>query len=252
MSFPKKLARWVRNFGVALAAVAVALLSAAGLVTLGIYQAVKHQPAFYEKALAMEPERQKVAGDAMERSVLELHNDVRKPGDWQAVFSDEHINGWLASDLVEKFPDLLPDEVREPRISVEPEVARVACRYKSDQIDAVISLVLEIHLTDKPNQVAVRICKARAGALPLPLKNFLDKIARVAESQGLPLEWAQEEGDPVALFKIPAEHEDYETQGIYLEHLELRAGEVYLSGTSGKPPGAQVALTDGAKDKSQR
>jgi hypothetical protein len=82
--------------------------------------------------------------------------------------------------------------------------------------------------------VAIRVRKARAGALPLPLKGFLDRIADVALQSGLVLRWAQEDGDPVALFKIPSEHEDYLTQGVFLESVELRDGAVYLAGRSGE------------------
>jgi hypothetical protein len=201
---------------------------------LGAFRAARHEPEFYQRALLMEPQQQQEAGEQLERSVLELHNNVRKPGRWEAVFTDEQLNGWLSRDLEIKFPQLLPTGVSAPRIALDPQQARIACRYETPKINTVVSLALEVHLTDEPNVVAIRVRKARAGALPLPLKGFLDRIADVALQSGLVLRWAQEDGDPVALFKIPSEHEDYLTQGVFLESVELRDGAVYLAGRSGE------------------
>jgi hypothetical protein len=199
----------------------------------GLWQAARHEPAFYRRALAIEIPRQRAAGDALEREILELHNEVRKTGQWQAVFTDEQINGWLASDLPDKFPRLLPAGVREPRIALEPDVARVACRYESSQLVTIVSLSLDIHLTDEPNVLAIRLRQARAGAIPLPLKHFLDRISAVAAESHISLQWAQEEGDPVALLTIPSDHGDYVAQGIAIDSLELRQGQVVLAGRSG-------------------
>jgi hypothetical protein len=212
-----------------LGVVAVVILSC----LMGAFRAAQHKPEFYQRALAMEPALQQEAGEQLERNVLELHNQFRKPGTWEATFTDEQLNGWLSRDLESKFPELLPDGVSAPRIALEPQQVRIACRYEAPKLNTVVSLALEIHLTDEPNVVAIRVRKARAGALPLPLKGFLDRIADVARQSGLVLRWAQEEGDPVALFKIPSDHEDYIADGIFLETLELRDGEIHLAGRSG-------------------
>jgi cell division protein FtsB len=230
-----------RKFWWILTIVAFVLAAVMGSGTALVYRAMQHQPDFYERALAVNPQKQAAAGDELERQVLELHNEVRRPGIWQAKFTDEQINGWLAADLVEKFPKLLPKEVLDPRVDLEPERVRVACRYEAPTVTSVVSLDVEVYLTQEPNVVAVRIYRARAGVLPLPLKHFLDRITQIAAQSGLHLRWAQEDGDPVALFTIPAEHEDYATQGIYLERLELKDGEVLLAGRSGIPPTSQVA-----------
>jgi len=213
------------------------------VLVLGAYRATQHKPAFYEEALKSAPVQEEVAGDQLEQNVLELHNNVRKPGRWEAAFSDAQINGWLASNLEKKYPHLLPRGVADPRVAINPNEALVACRYENGSINTVISLALEIHLTDEPNVVAIRVCRARAGALPLPLKNFLDRVSAVAARSGLPLRWAETDGDPVALFKVPSEHEDYVTQGIHLEQVELREGELYLAGHSGEAYDLQRAAS---------
>jgi hypothetical protein len=200
---------------------------------MGAFRAAQHKPEFYQRALQMEPSLQQEAGEQLERNVLELHNQFRKAGTWEATFTDEQLNGWLSRDLESKFPELLPVGVSAPRIALESRQIRIACRYETPKINTVVSLALEVHLTDEPNVVAIRVRKARAGALPLPLKGFLDRITDVAMQSGLVLRWAQEEGDPVALFKIPSDHEDYIAEGIFLETLDLRDGEIQLAGRSG-------------------
>ena len=133
-----------------------------------------------------------------------------------------------------KFPDALPDEVSNPRVAIEGKRLMIACRHSSEQLDAVINLDLEVHLTEEPNVIAVRICEARAGMIPLPLKQYLDLVTKAARKGGISLRWEQIEEDPVALITIPRNHEDYAHREILIESIVLRSGELLLSGTTEK------------------
>lgn len=212
----------------------VAVLVAGGLALslFGTYRASQHVPAFYEKAIRLEPVAQAQAGDELERQVLELHNEARQEGEWQAVFTDEQINGWLAVDLPAKFPDALPAEVREPRVAIDPQQIQIACRYDAGAAKTVVSLALEIKRTDEPNVVAVRIRQVRAGLLPLPLKQGIDRITVAAREAGIPLRWAQKEGDPVALVTLPMTHEQFGKRQLKLRTIQLRDGEIHFSGST--------------------
>jgi hypothetical protein len=231
--------RWRRMAGVA----AVLLVLALAATLFIVYRASRHVPQFYQQALAADPVVQRSAGDELERRALELTNEVQHSGDWEAVFTDEQINGWLAVDLIEKFPDLLPSEVHEPRVVITPDEVRVACRYTDENITAVISLALTVGLTDEPNVVAVRVKRVRAGALPIPLNQFLDDITQAARESGLDLRWTQAEGDPVALIRLPTENTELPDRTLHLKKFELRAGEAYLAGEtqwkSRTPPAAE-------------
>jgi hypothetical protein len=229
----------LRILGLALALV----LAVGGFTFLGAYRASQHVPEFYERAIKVEPTVQAEAGHALERQVLDLHNEVRSEGRWQAVFTDEEINGWLAVDLPAKFPDALPPEVRDPRVAIDPQQAQIACRYDGGSAQAVISLALEIRLTDEPNVIAVRIRQARAGLLPLPIRQGLDKVSAAARAAGIPLRWSQKDGDPVALVTVPVEHKEYAHRLVRLETLELRAGEILLGGRTelDEPPQVESA-----------
>jgi hypothetical protein len=218
--------RWRHVAGVAAVVVIVVLAIAIGAA----YRATKHVPQFYEQALQADPTVQRTAGDELERRALDLRNEAQRGGAWEAIFTEEQINGWLAVDLIEKFPELLPEHVESPRMRITPEEVQLACRYQSEQVDTVVSLALTVTLTEEPNVVAVRIKRARAGALPIPLNQFLEQITAAAHGSDLDVRWLQEDGDPVALLRLPQEHTDLPDRKLHLERFELREGEAFLSG----------------------
>jgi hypothetical protein len=214
------------------------------LVTAGVailltaaYRATQQVPEFYEQALAQQPVEQKAAADQLERQVLELHNEARKPGRWEARFSQEQINGWLAADLPEKFPGALPDGVSAPRVAIEPNHMQLAVRYEQGDVSTVLSLTGDAHLTDRPNEVAIQIEHVRAGAFPVPLAQFLDKIAERAGEAGLPMRWSEHEGDPVALVTLPLDRKEFKGKQLHVERLEIGAGEIVVSGRTDPPKG---------------
>ena len=242
----------LRNVVVAL----VAVSAIAVLATWGLYRAARQEPDFYQAALQVESTIQKVAGDALEREILDLHNEAREEGRWEAVFTNQQLNGWLASDLTENFPNLLPPGTKDPWVAIRAGQAQIACRHQSGSLETVISFALGVQLTEDTNTLAIRVSKLRAGTLPLPLKRFLDGISRAAKNADLRLRWTSMDGDPLALVTVPSQHEDYAHRAIYLETIELRDGEIYLSGRteeSGTEMLAQHApLTSGEKNTDQR
>src|SRR5687768_16914905 len=114
----------------------------------GAWRATQQVPEFYQVAIRKQPEIQAEAREQLEQQVIELHNEVRQTGHWEATFTDEQINGWLAADLPGKFPNALPKGVSEPRVAIHPEEAQVACRYQSPKIETVFSMGVEISLTE--------------------------------------------------------------------------------------------------------
>ena len=202
----------------------------AGLFVLGLFRATQQVPTFYRQALAQEPVRQKEAGDQLEREVLALNNQIRQPGRWESHFTDEQINGWLAADMPVKFPGSMPRGVSNPRVAIEPQAVQLAVRYQQDDMSTVVSMAGDMYLTEEPNEVAVRIRNVRAGAVPIPLRQFLQEIQERCLSAGLALRWAEVEGDPVALVKLPLDREEFRGRKLELEELRLEDGELIVSG----------------------
>lgn len=227
---PGKRKRW-RNILVA----ALVVCGLVGIALLGLQSALHRVPAFYAVAVAMPAADQEAAGESLERNVLALHNGARDAGEWSAVFTDQQINGWLAADLPEKFPQVLPPEVRDPRVALLPGQLQVACRYTDGQVTTVVSLILEVRLADEPNTLAVRVCGARAGLVPLPLKQLLDRVTESVQSGEVLVRWVQSDGDPVALVTLDASGPQDSAPHLVLEQIEIRAGEIHLTGRTGLP-----------------
>lgn len=203
----------------------IALLFA-GFLSIG-YWAVQREPEFYRQALAHEPERLEVASDELLQHTTALASDVREVGQWQALFTAEQVNGWLAVDVPQNHPGLLPAEIIEPRVLFQSNRVTVGCRLEQAGITTVASLEVEIYMA-RPNVLAIRFCKARAGAVPVPLAPILEHFSTGAAASNLRLEWQQAAGDPVALITLTTRH-DQGTE-YFLERLELRDGAMYLAG----------------------
>lgn len=214
--------------------VAVAVLLLVGIAVLSIYQASKSVPEFYQTAVAIEPQEQEDERDAFVARATALASDLQAQGRWQSLFSAEEINAWLALELSTNYPELLPAEMRDPRISITAEGATLGCHYKSGDIDSVVTVTFEAYL-HSPHVVAIRISHARAGALPVPLGLILDGISSVARDLNLRLEWRKAQGDPVALITLPPLG-DGPHESMRLDSIELRDGELFVAGTVGGSP----------------
>lgn len=207
-------------------AIAVALVS--------VFRMAQWEPSFYDQAIKIESSRAAEARDEFEQNVLALHNDIVDRQPWRFVLTADQINGWLAVDMPEKFPHALPDPWHDPRIEIRAGEAEIACRYATSKVTAVVSVVVEATLTEEPRVVAVRICHARVGALPVLKKKLIDRLTRQARRVGIPLRWTQVEKDPVALITLTPP-EDSKWGELQVSSLELREGELVLTGESVPP-----------------
>ena len=215
------------------------LLLLTGISALSLYYASQEIPDFYRQAIKQDHKIQERASDQMLRGATALASDVRKRGTWQAVFTAEQINGWLAVDLMKNHASLLPPEVRDPRVEILDHAATIACRYQANRLSNVFSLTFDVYLSE-PDVVAIEIHSAHAGKLPIPLGQVLDGIAKAAQNAELPLEWRQHNGNPVALLTIGSTHDSAERK-LELDKIELRKGALYLAGKTepaspGSPP----------------
>ena len=212
--------------------VAATLLILAGLGLLIVWQASKAVPDFYAEALASDPTRQSEASDTMIQKTTLLVSDVQKTGRWEALFSEEEINGWLAVDLEENHRNSLPAEISEPRVAIETGGMQLAFRTRRGHVQTVLSVALDVYLAE-PGVLGVRIRRVRAGMIPLPMGSVLDMIRDMGNRQGLMIRWQQAEGDPVAMVQIEPVAKGDKT--VVIDSLELAGGEIYLSGTTEKP-----------------
>ena len=215
--------------------IATFVLVGCGVLLAYAHYASQKEPEFYLVAMATDAEAQAEEGDNLEREVLQLHNSARRTGTWQAMFTAQQINGWLATDLETKFPDLVPPEFQNPRVAIEADCMRLACWYKDPPTSTILSLEIDIQLTNTPNVVAVHIQSARAGVIPVPLVQVLNTVSYFAGRAEVELRWANMNSDPVALVTIPT-HIDELQHLLHLDTIELQNGEVFLSGRTESDP----------------
>ena len=95
----------------------VLILLIAGLLWY-TYRSTQSVPEFYQSVLEQDTAQLDRAGDQFESNILEMQNASRREGKWQVVFTQDEINGWLAADLPEKFPNALPPFISDPRVSI--------------------------------------------------------------------------------------------------------------------------------------
>ena len=213
-----------------LVAAATALVLIFGWWSLG---QTKHVPDFYAEATVPSVQQDDFAARQMLAGVQQLQDDAAKIGSWQAIFSDRQINAWLENELPQKFPRLLAKGARDPRVVIRDGKLLAAARYQRGRIDTVVSCELDVQLTEEPNILALRIKNLRAGALPIPLDQFLGPVSREAAMGDVNVQWDQTEDGPVALFRVPSEHPSYAVSPVIVECIDLTSGALILTGHSG-------------------
>ncbi len=200
------------------------------LVLFGIWRALRHEPEFWQEAVQVDRAIYEEASDEMVRRTMAFRNTIRHEGDWEAVFTAQQINGWLAVDLVENHGESIPKSVSDPRVAIEPGRMLLACRLGQGKTASVVSLAIEPDMPE-PNVITLRLCKARAGALPMPLSDVLDQITKAATDAGFDLHWRQEDGDPVAVVTLSSLH-DADDRLVRIESIELLDEEIRLTGST--------------------
>jgi hypothetical protein len=210
--------------------IAFALLGTIALLLVGggawLFFAVRHVPRFYEEAGKLPPEARRKGSDEMVRRSAALASDANRRGRWQQIFTADQINGWLAVDLVENYPKLLPPELRDPRVAIHPEQVIVGCRFEG-KISTIVSLEADVSL-QAPSVIAVHIRRARAGAVPLPLDKFLPEAIHALENAGCLVDLRQNGADPVLLITLPLRTDAGRT--LVLTTLVVRDGEIDMAG----------------------
>ncbi|GIW87285.1 MAG: hypothetical protein KatS3mg108_1609 [Isosphaeraceae bacterium] len=182
-----------RQVGKALWGAAATVAVVAGL----LYAAIGHRPSFYPPSEASTPQRRQQAANFVQHS-LQLRNDAVNEERWEAVFTQDEVNAWLAEDLKSQFPDLLPESIREPRIVFEADRATIALTYEEGWIRGVLWAVVRVG-TGAENAVELEVETLRLGMLPLPDVLLIDWIKA---SPALPLSWTRRDGHVVAVLRL--------------------------------------------------
>jgi hypothetical protein len=221
--------RWINRIAIALTLLFVIGLTASWWAV----QQTRFVPEFY--ARATKPRSSGVTRTKRPQASDTQHvkTDETQTGFWNADFSDDEINAWLIEELPRKFPRLLAKGASEPRVVIEDNRVLAAVRYKNRRFDIVISCELEVELTEQPNMLALRVKDLKAGALPLPLSNFLKGISTEAAKGDIEIRWDVTDSGPVALVTVPSEHPRYVAKPVIVESVQLVERTLVLAGQTG-------------------
>jgi len=201
------------------------LLAAAGG---GVYWSLRSVRPFYRDALALPKEMLVEKNRDFLNRTSKFSNDLRKPGRWTLLLTDEQLNGWLAVDLAENHPNALPPEVRDPRVKITAGSASGGVTVERNPFPVAASLDVSVRLVD-PQTIAVRIMGARLGTLPWTLDRVVVQLTKAAQDQGWEVRQSMIDTDPVLTLTLP-ERFNTDKGRVTLEALEFREGELYLAG----------------------
>ena len=194
-----------------------------------VWLSLTYQPSYY-RALS-HSSRAKRADQAKKfvAQSLQLRNDICNEPTWEAVFSDEEVNAWLAEDLITHFADQLPPEVNEPRLLFELDRITLAFQLHQRGIHSVITVVARPRVPEG-NTVELTLEKIRAGILPVPADSFLDRIVDYARYHGVDVQWSRKDGYPVVVIRY--------TPNLEREDVRLEAtSDLQRSDPAGRPLG---------------
>lgn len=176
------------------------------------YYMSQRQPEFYTAAMKQEEAQSRALGSQLETKALDIYNSALIPTTWQGTVTEDEINGWLASELPTKFPELLPENIKDPRVSLANNELTIACGCNYKDLRGMLVGQFDLFCTDQPNQVAVRIRSIRLGIVPFPVTQFADQITEGLSKSGYESFWKEMDGDPVLVIDVPNDYlviEDY-------------------------------------------
>jgi hypothetical protein len=218
------MARKLRIAAIGLAAIAAIVVA----LVASSYVAMQRVRPFYVQALQLDPQELEESSRQLESRATALYSDARKSGHWQATFSADQINGWMATQLDAGQERALPDEVSAPRVALGDGTISLGFRTRQGGVETVVAVDAIVALTET-GEVTVRLTSVRAGALPLPVMQVAGKIAAACRQLDLPVRWTQADGLPVALVDVSSAA-DSKGRRMHLDTIELSDGSLLVAG----------------------
>ena len=106
--------------------------------------ALLETPPFYREVVDSQPNRvaREKAAKKFVQHTIQLADDVKHADAWSVEFTQEQVNGWLAEELEQKYDELVPEGVRQPRVQFDEGLFRIGFLYEREHWGGVVSLSL--------------------------------------------------------------------------------------------------------------
>lgn len=166
--------RWRRRILVALL---VSLIVVAGGL-YSTYQATQQAPEFYTAVVAKPstPTNAPPIKEVAEQQIEKVETAAKVKANWRFEFTQDQINEFLAKDLPELSPNVLPPNLKDPRIKIEDGKAMLGCQYDSERFKAVLWLETEAKVSEDGKAIRLIPKSAGAGMLPMPLSRLFERL----------------------------------------------------------------------------
>lgn len=209
--------------------------TAAFLIFVGVagtlLWALLRVPDFYADATASIPQEsaeRKQAAKQLVQETTNLVNNIKHSDQWSATFKQSEINSWFVEELhQEKYDDVIPEGVSDPRLMIKEEMLQLGFRFKRNGWNGIVSLQLKPWIQNE-NQLAIEIDSIRAGIVPIPLEEMLQELSKQLVDSGWDVTWNHANGHDVAVINLQQQKPDSPV----LESLLIDEGEVRISGRS--------------------
>jgi hypothetical protein len=219
---PRKRRSWFRRL--------VRVLGILFLLFVVLVGALFYRPAFYRRGMAIDSDSLFTGSAAFIKQTSALIEKAPKKEGWETAFKEQDMNGWLSTDAVGLLGGPLSHAASDPRIAIESDRLAVGCKVGLGKLTVVPSAEFDVYVPE-PHIVALRVRRARIGAIPFPLSPLLGEISRQAESMGLLLHWEQSAGDPVAIVRLPPIRAKAKAE-LTLEAVELKDSLIIVRGST--------------------
>lgn len=165
---------------------AIALLTVIIVLVLVLLLLWKNRPDYWthnRQLLASDNATlQQLAGGLEQRTLRDLSGTPEDTSTTRTLhLSFDEVNAWINVKLEDYLANRnirLPRQIRHPMVAGKPGRMIVAFEYESGSVSQVMSFELEPVFSQDRRQFRVKLRKARAGALPLPIRTLRNQVAK--------------------------------------------------------------------------
>jgi hypothetical protein len=193
-----------------------------------MHQVLNTAPDFYSTRPGGADRKLRKQGKLLQAQLERLVKTTEQDVPWAATITEDQINGWLIGELPTRFPSALPSKMRDPRIAIEPGRLKVACQYRHGNMQAVLTLEAESFVTERPNELGIRIIDARIGAVPGLTDKAMQAITSACGRAKLPIRWIDRGPQPKAVIRLSRDLRQRELD-MRLEHIAISDGTVSVA-----------------------
>jgi hypothetical protein len=219
------------------------------LLVLGVlYLLVQHEPSFYHRVLPAEQVRKQNAGAFITESghlwAVVTRQMPQSDSRWHATFTEAQINSFFEEHLKDSGigGKMLPDNIRSPRVALEQDRVRLACRYGNGPFSTILSAEFRVWMAGKePNVIVLELQGMHAGALPVAPQPFLEQLSDLIRGPNVDVTWYRHNGHPTAAIQFRGDKDRF---GVVLRQLDVRPGVLTIVGRT-LEGGAAISAAQG-------